>query len=768
MMPKKKRIDQIRQLYNLSNTWTRKQWESTNQKGYDFAHDEQLSQDEKNSLEEQGMPTFVINRILPVVEMLNFYATANNPRWQAVGTEGSDIDVAAVLSDLCDYIWQLSDGNTIYGNAVNDCVAKGIGYLLVSVDKDMDNGMGEVVLTAPEPFDIYVDPKSRDMLFSDAAYILIRKILPKNHLAKLFPAYKRKIAQASSDEQMQRSWSTRAMGDDEQKLFAYNDNTEQSSLSIKADGEQDQLAEYFEIYEKIKVSYMNVFYRIPPSPEVIKQIQEQAQVAAKEMQAEMEVRFLETQTKLHQAVEKGAMLPERMQLELQKEQKMMQQQLQTFQQQTVSQLQNEASKIENVVVSEKEFKLLLENKQIADNIVDQVQFYDVRIRQTVSVGDKLLFEKVLPQTIKDYPLVPFHYKWTGTPYPMSAVSPLIGKQQEINKAHQIMVHNASLGSSLRWMYEEGSIDAEQWEKYSSSPGALLPIRPGVEKPTPVMPAPLSNAFFQIVQQGKGDMEYLAGIYSSMMGDSGGASETYRGMLALDEYGTRRIKQWMNVTMEPALKRLGSVVLQFAQSVYTANKRFRIIQPSAIQEQREVEINVPIYNDMGQAIGKSMDISTIKYDVRIISGSTLPVNRWAYLEELKQLMQMGVIDDIALLAETDIKNKENIMKRKSLYAQLQSQLGSLQEALKDKEGTIETLERQLVQAGIKMKVGQAEIEINKKKEEVKSGINKQFVETEGKQKLLRNVMANEANTQSQRLAVDAEKIKNNLQKKETSE
>ena len=164
----------------------------------------------------------------------------------------------------------------------------------------------------------------------------------------------------------------------------------------------------------------------------------------------------------------------------------------------------------------------------------------------------------------------------------------------------------------------------------------------------------------------------------------------------------------------------------------------------------------------------MDITAIKYDVRIVSGSTLPVNRWAYLEELKQLMQLGVIDDIALLAETDIKNKENIVKRKSLYSQLQSRLGQMEEALKDKEGTIETLERQLVQAGIKMKVGQAEIEINKKKEEVKSGINKEYVETEGKQKLLRNVMANNVDTERQKMVIAAEKIKNDLQNKDSSE
>tara|TARA_Y100001963_G_scaffold110644_1_gene153004 strand:+ start:1 stop:723 length:723 start_codon:yes stop_codon:yes gene_type:complete len=234
------------------------------------------------------------------------------------------------------------------------------------------------------------------------------------------------------------------------------------------------------------------------------------------------------------------------------------------------------------------------------------------------------------------------------------------------------------------------------------------------------------------------------------------------MLALDEYGTRRIKQWMHTSVEPALQQLGNIVLQFCQATYTANKRFRIVQPSAIQEGRTQEINIPIYNDMGEAIGKSMDIAAHKFDVRIISGSTMPVNRWAYLEELKQLMQLGVIDDVAVLAETDIKNKENIVKRKSLYAQLQGQIQQLSEAVKDKDGTIETLERQLVQAGIKGKVMQAEMEITKKKEEVKSGVQDELMETEAKQKLLRNVMSNTAELNKARQQDLLQNMKNNLQ------
>ena len=761
MAKQNKKVDQIRQLYHLADSSTRRQWQQINQKGYEFAHDEQLAANEKNSLEEQGMPTFTINRILPVVEMLNFYATANNPRWQAVGVEGSDTDVAAVLSDLADYVWHNSNGSTLYNNAVNDSVTKGIGYLLVTIDKDADNGMGEVIVQQPEPFDIFIDPKSRDMLFRDAAFVMIRKVLPKNHLMKIFPDQKRKIANSNSDDDSQTTYSIRSTGDGEQKLFTYNDDVD-SDLAITPKGERDQLVEFFEVYEKIKISYINLFYRIPPDPEQLKAIKQQADVQMKEMQAEMEVGLLEQQQQMQEAVQAGEMLPERYELEMQKAQDMMQQQLQVAEQEIMSQLQAEASKIENKVITEKEFNILMKDPKIAQNIVDQVQFYSTRVKQTCLAGDKLLYEQVLPDTITEYPLVPFHYKWTGTPYPISAVSPLIGKQQEINKAHQIMVHNASLGSSLRWMYEEGSIDAEIWEKYSSSPGALLPIRPGVERPTPVIPAPLASAFFQIVQEGKGDMEYLAGIYSSMMGDSSQAGETYRGMLALDEYGTRRIKQWMSTSIEPALRQLGNIVLQFSQSTYSAYKRFRLIQPSAIQEQREQEVNIPIYNDMGEAIGKSMDISTVKYDVRIIQGSTLPINRWAYLEELKQLMQLGVIDDIAVLAETDLKNKENIVKRKSLYSQLQGQVQQLSEAVKDKDGTIETLERQLVQAGIKQKVMQADVEINKKKEEVKSQMGKQYIETEGKQKLLRNVMANNVESQKQQAGNMLQSVKNNLE------
>ena len=729
----------------------RVQWEFINQKGYDFSNDNQLSAAEKNALEEQGMPTFTINRIIPVVEMLNFYATANQPRWQAVGVEGSDSEVASVFSDIADYIWYNSNGNTLLSNAVNDAVTKSMGFLLVTVDPDSDQGMGDVVIQQPDPFDVYIDPKSRDSLFRDASFIMIRKILPKSHLINIHPDHARKIKNSSSNYETDMSYSQKSY-DNEQHDFHYKD------VDTEEVDENDKLIDYMELYEKHKVPYMNVFYSIPPDPQVLKEIQMQVQVQMQEMEREMSVQLMEQEKQMRAAVEAGQMLPERYELEMQKAQKMMQDQLVSAEQEAMSKLQAEATKVENTIMTEKEFKILSKGQDFQENLVEAIRFHQTRIKLSCVIGDTTIYSKVLP--LSEYPIIPFHYKWTGTPYPMSAVSPLIGKQRELNKAHQLMVHNASLGSSLRWIYEEGAIDTDYWERYSSAPGALLPKRPGFDPPQPVLPFQLNNAFFGIVQEGKGDMEYLAGIYSSMQGDTGASSDMpYRGMLAMDEYGTRRIKYWLKNSIEPALKQTGELVKQYSQAVYTANKVFRIVQPNAIQEEKEVEINIPIYNDMGEAIGKWKDYGAAKFDVRIISGSTLPVNRWAYLEELKQLMQLGVVDDIAVLAETDIKNKDLIAKRQSLYSQLKGKISDLESGMKDRDGTIETLERQLVQAGIKNKVMQGAVEVSKQVQDSKSNIYKEELETKAEQRNLRNKQKAETEYQIK----DSSLRLNNLQK-----
>ena len=724
-----------KQLWDRANSTDRSKWRTKSQTGYDFYLDEQLTHDEEKSLEESGMPSFTINRILPIIEIMKYFVTANSPRWKAVGATGDDTDIAQVHSDISDYCWNLSNGNSIYGQVILDSLVKGVGYFLVDVDQDADHGKGEVTFSRIDPYDVFVDPASRDFLFRDAAFIMIKKNLSKSQMKNLFPQHAAKINKTSSSDYSS-SFTQRDL--ESSKII----QPEDVSTALTPEGEDDQIIAYYENYSKVKVPFVNAFVSIPLTDEQEEQLQQSVQVQLQEFQAESEVQLQEKVLSIQQSLQAGEIIPERAELEIQKAQQMMETAIAEKQQELTSAAQEEMTRVEQIVMRKEEFDNMMKSEEFKKNVMDFVDFYETRIKLVCSVGDDVfLYEYELPVT--EYPIIPIPYLYTGTPYPMSAVMPLIGKQQEINKAHQIMVHNANLASNLRWMYEEGSVDEEEWEQYSSSPGALLKYRQGFQPPTPILPAPINNAFYTITQEGKADAEYISGVPSAMMGFTQQQAETYRGLLANDEFGTRRLKSWMSTIVEPALEHLGKCFQMVAQKHYTIDKVFRIVQPEAGQEadqDKEVRVNIPIFNDFGQAIGKWMDYESSRFDVRIVAGATLPLNRWALLEEYFRWFQAGLIDDIAMIAETDIRNKKQLVDRKSLYSQLQSQLEQMTEAIKDKDGTIETLERQLVQAGIKMKVNDASTQVKK-----------QVLDTEAQQKLLRGMMTGEVQMAKKDLA-----------------
>tara|TARA_R100000656_G_scaffold54726_1_gene43098 strand:- start:366 stop:2609 length:2244 start_codon:yes stop_codon:yes gene_type:complete len=730
----KKLVDNIVDLFKKANSIERQKWQSGSQKSYEFFLGEQLTSQEMEDLQSGGMPDFIINRITPVIEMMKFFATANNPRWQAVGAEGSDADVAALHADIADFCWYNSNGNSIYSSVIQDALVKGVGYMQVDVDPDQDRGMGEVVFNSVDPYDVYVDPTSRDFLFRDASYVIVKKDMPKEQLIRLFPGDKRKINSAQPSNLSSGDYSSRDLVESE-VIF----NSDVGKVAYKKDGEEDEMLDFYEVYFKEKIAYMNLFINMPPSAEEMKQIKAEVEENLLNMKKEMAVNLEEQKLKLLQAVQQGEMIEDRALLEIEKAEKSMSEGLEQQRIMLISQMEEAKTRIENRVITEFEYDLMREDPLLVLNIVDAIKFYENRVKLCVIAGDKLLYEDILQ--IKEYPIVPFVYQHTGTPFPLGAVSPLVGKQRELNKAHQIMIHNANLASNLRWMYEEGSVPEEEWEKYSSSPGALLKYRQGFAPPAPVQPLPLNSAFYGITENAKRDMEYTSGIYSSMQGDTGSSPETYRGLLAMDEYGTRRIKAWMQNIIEPSLEHLGKIFKDFAQDTYQAHKVFRIVQPNNINEEKSIEINIPIFNDYGESIKKWNDYTSSRFDVRIVGGSTLPLNRWALLEEYFKWYQSGLIDDIAMIAETDIRNKESIIKRKSIYMQLRGQIEELQGVVTDREGAIETLERQLVQSGIRGKVQDADMRIQK-----------DLLETEAAQSMLRNKLKSDTTTKIKELGL----------------
>ena len=102
-MARKSKAETNRELFNKANNYYRKKWFSDSQKGMDFYLNDQLSAEEKEDLREGGMPDFIINRITPAIDIMKFFITANNPRWQAIGVEGSEADIAHIHSMIAEH-----------------------------------------------------------------------------------------------------------------------------------------------------------------------------------------------------------------------------------------------------------------------------------------------------------------------------------------------------------------------------------------------------------------------------------------------------------------------------------------------------------------------------------------------------------------------------------------------------------------------------------------------------------------------------------------
>lgn len=721
-MARKNKADRIYQMWKSANSEERIKWQSESQKGYDFYLNEQLTKEELDTLKESGMPSFQVNRITPIIETMKYFVTANNPRWKAVAVEGTDTNIAQVHSDISEYCWSLSNGKAIYGNVILDSLTKGMGYFFVDIDSDMDNGKGDVIYSKIDPYDVYPDPMSRDFLLRDASFVIIRKTMAREQLKNMFPEHSRKIAKASEQGSVE--------------AYSQADRNESDAIipediitSVSPDGEKDDIISYYECYEKVRVPYVNLRIKVYPTKQDIDNVKKIAQKKLEQFEEELAVSTKEKIIQIENALNAGEIIQDRAELEIKKAQQNLVDGIEQKRAEIDYATQERLNKVEEQVVSKEEYEVLLESPEVVESIVDATDYFETRIKLTCTLGsDVTLYEYLLPY--KHYPIVPVPYLYTNTPFPMSAIAPMIGKQQEINKAHQVMIHNANLASNLRWIYEEGSVPEHEWEQYASAPGALLKYRQGFNAPTPILPAAINNAFYTITQEGKSDMEYIAGIPSSMMGFTTQQPDTYRGLLANDEFGTRRIKAWMTSLLEPSLEHLGIVFKEVAQSHYNVDKVFRIVQPNAGGDymEKETRINIPIYNDYGDEINKWNDYASARFDIRIVAGASMPVNRWALIEEYFKWYQAGLIDDIAMLSETDVRNKEKIMERKSLYSQMKKQLDQMQKVMKDRDGTIETLQRQLVQAGIKDKVNVGSMEVKK-----------DVLETKAQQKYYRKVL-----------------------------
>ena len=217
---------------------------------------------------------------------------------------------------------------------------------------------------------------------------------------------------------------------------------------------------------------------------------------------------------------------------------------------------------------------------------------------------------------------------------------------------------------------------------------------------PVQPTPLPNELYQNELTAKNDIDHALGLYEMMMGNSQAAPQTYKATISIDEFGQRKMKSKL-ADIEASLTRLGQVAIPLMQQLYTAQKVFRVVQPN--NSINEYVINKQLVDDKTDEIKVINDITVGKYDVIVVTGSTLPSNRYAELEFYMDAYQKGIIDRQEVLKKTEVFDMEGVMQRTDIIQQLQQQAKAQEEEIKRLKGDLQSRDREAVNLRKKVEV-----------------------------------------------------------------
>ena len=604
----------------------RRDWDVEARDAIDFTLGNHYTAEESEVLQSVGQADFTIDRIYAAIDKLKSLMTSRPVKFGVTAREDSDTKLANVWRTLLEYIYDISDGQHHFKQAVHDYATAGIGYFYAYVEPEADYGRGEVMFTHVNPFRVYVDPASRDRYFKDAANILMSTILTKEQLLDLYPDV----------EEFLPNIETHNMSD---YYDDYPDSQQKNSQNVFTPAEvedkdyESTIAQRYRIIErfsKVRVPY----YRVA----------------------------------------------------------------------------DQQNNTETIMSAEAFEIFVAENEaQFNNNTYAFVEIPQTRIKVTASLGQVLLYETILDTDT--YPIVPIPNIWTNTPYPKSDVNKVKDMQRLLNKLFSLALSHAQTSAGLKLLVPQGSVESiSQLEKDWANPNAVIEYDPSYGEPHFPSPQPLTSQFYALINQVERYIDLNFGVPELLQGFKEGAPQSVRGTMLLAQMGEGRGASKLR-DIEMALQQLGKVLYQMSKEHYTFEKKFRIVQPN--NDITQFAINNRLYDDKTKELVKiENDITSGQFDVRVVSGSTMPNNKHAEYQMYLEAYQLGLIDRTEALKKTEIFDKEGVLQRTGEVQRMQGIISQLQDQIKLLSGDLQTAQRESMSDRKRVEVQKFKSELNK--------------------------------------------------------
>lgn len=644
-----------------------------------FRNNAQFTEEQERELTSKGHAPLPTNIIHAAVEQAKATLAANSPRFHASGRDNTDLKMGSVFADVMSYIWERSQGNLELKQAIDDYYVKGMGVLCAYEDPYADFGKGEICVRSLDPLHLFIDPHSQDVLCRDAAHMLIVKTMTHEQLQRSYPNILPKLANAVAMEQDETPYPS-TTGDQVRGDAGFG--------SVRA----HKRYRCIDRYSTIKVSR----YHVIDGRGIVEKVFKDEE----EYQA-----FLQSPAfvEINQQNDMTFFLSE--------DEVMMENQLYqatggvyhySVNPQTGEQVQMPGT----ADAAGEDMAMGLEPIKGSDIVIQQItmaeamemgalksdQIFVDRVKRVFTVGDVLAFDPVVLE-VSFIPIVVFMNRHNRTPFPMSDVRFIRPIQQFINKLMSLIIAHSASSTGNKLLIPRDSMNRQEllkeWEKAGPS---VIEYDPELGTPVISGPTPLSGDIFTVLEGAKRTSYDILGIYPMGQGDPTDAPDTFKGTVAIDEYGQRRLKSKKD-DIESALNHLAMIVSEMIQHVYTYHKVVRLLRPN--NEVRQTSINQVVDDPTDGTAKKINDITVGKYDLVFVAGSTLPVNRWARLEYYMNLYEKGIIDNIEVLKQTEVVDMAGVLERIDIIKKQQEMLAQMEQRIKELEGDLQTATRESV-------------------------------------------------------------------------
>ena len=652
----------------------RSEWADDVKEDRGFVDSIQWSKENEKELRSKGKPANSINVIKSGIGQIVNQLTANTPRFTSFGSEKSDVTTAAHMADLMSYIWYKSYGDLKLKASATDYEVAGKMDMMIYFDPMADFGKGEIMITDLDPLDVYVSPHCKDPMTDDSPHKLIVQSYTGEAVQIKGWLSIEQLAQATSNEDDDEASNTRYAGEGQVQDI---DDLYGKKYRI-IDRYTKVLRPFFRVYDLESKSFFedligqDEYIEFTKRPAFIKKSQNGFDYAIKEHEVKnVQKIYDQTGGVFHLMIDPTSQQP----------------------------VVTAGEERENAIPGS---TTVLTKVTIADLLKEGVLKYDKvmlpRIQRVFSVGGILVVDQVLP--IWDYPIKSQMLYHNRNPYPYGDVRLVKPLQETLNKLNSLILTNATMATGPTIIIGKNTADKVELEKEYSKVGMkVLEIDlelPG-SQPIFVYPQALSNELYSYMGSIRGDIERMIGAYSFQDGDVANAPQTVGGTTIMDEMANRK-SSGKRQDIEKMLDALGRVVLQYIPHVYTERKVIRLLAPN--NKVKEVT-----FNDWDAEAGKIInDITVGEYDMRVESGSLLPINRAIRRDYYLNLWDKRVLQDASvILRESEIPNVEEVIEKQDRERQQAQAIEQLEEQIKKLDGDLQRKSAEVVHLGEKLAV-----------------------------------------------------------------